>query len=331
MKNMKTKIFTLSTVALLMFAGCTNDNEGANDPIDGEIRLSAAGLSVSTRSASQTIQSERFDNNEKMDIFMTDDAGSGDGYSSYAQPLVATAKTTSGVTNLTFDAGAQFWPIMDHSLNIWAVYPSGLATSAGTGVSFSVKADQSTDANYKASDLMTGIPSAGNPLPASKSFDASIPLKFNHLLTKININLSKTPATTEISDDELKKAKVTLLGILPTTTFTAKADVTQEVTAATGTVTDILLYDGNTKANDALTYSCIIVPQTIAAAAQFIKIELPTASNDLFVYATPSALTLDAQKVYTYNIKIHKASIILTAEIQDWGDGGDTDGTAYIQ
>ena len=28
---------------------------------------------------------------------------------------------------------------------------------------------------------------------------------------------------------------------------------------------------------------------------------------------------------------IHKASIILTAEIQDWGDGGDTDGTAYIQ
>lgn len=341
---MSTKYFFLAAVASVMLAGCSSDDSNSQNYYDGKIRLSATNdMQVSTRTTDQTIQSTAFLTGEKIDIFMTDNDGVAPDLSTYTQPLVCTTTTASGTTSLSFDAGAQYWPINEHALNIWGVYPAGAAGTDVTaaGVPFIVKADQSAVDNYKASDLMTGLPDLTNAVAAAHAYDASVAMTFKHRLTKININLSKTAATTEITNDQLKAAKVSLINTHRKTTFVVKGE-NETLGAAADDATDagttVILYDGSTTANDALTYSCIIPPQTFAANTSFIKIEL--GNGDVFVYSIPAAgLTLDPQHVYTFDIQIHKASILLTATITDWNadhDGDDVDddpeeGTAILQ
>jgi hypothetical protein len=148
----------------------------------------------------------------------------------------------------------------------------------------------------------------------------TIPVVFTHLLSKVKINLSKTPATTTITDEQLATAKVYIMNTLPTTTFAPKTTV---VTAATGAAADIYVGDG-------IASSAIVVPQTVAAGTQYIKVVV---GSDIFIYTAPTGgITLQPQKVHTYDIKIHKATLLLSATITDWASAGDNvSGTGYIQ
>lgn len=317
---MKAKYFFLAVAASAMLSACSND-EGDSPKFDGIIRLTTSSIDVNTRAA-QNIQGTLFDAGESVDIFLKDASDTGTGvagtdYTAYTQPLVSTTTKESTKNNLNF-ATTQIWPINNHSLNVWAVYPSGSATDvAATSVAFSVQTDQSTAAKYKASDLMTGV--AANPVAPSES-TIEIPLVFTHLLSKVNINLSKTAATTTITDEQLAAAKVYIMNTKPTTSFAPKST---DVGTASGDVAEIYIGEG-------ISSSGILVPQAVAAGTQYIKVVV---GDDTFVYAVPTGgITLEAKKVYTYDIKIHKASIILTATITDWVSAGDNvSGTGYIQ
>lgn len=337
---MKTKLFLLAAAATL--ASCSS-NDDAPNYYDGTIRLTTTDMSVNTRGIDQDIQSTQFLNGETVDIFLWDAANTGYAtdpgtpalFSFYTQPLVCTADGSGGLSFVT----PQFWPIQEHSLTIYGVYPSGAVGSNAIGtadmsIAFTVQSDQSTAADYKASDLMVGMPTSGvvtdNPtVAASCAYNPSVPLTFKHMLSKININLSKTTATTEITEEQLRSAKVTLLNIKPTAHFSPKK-ATELAAAADGTAGPVVLYDGTFEPNSALTYSGIVPPQTFAAATQFIKIEV---GADTFVYSIPAGgLTLEGKKVYTFGIKIHKATIILTTTITEWDDSTPaTNGNALLQ
>lgn len=332
---MKTKFFLLAAAATL--ASCSS-NDDAPNYYDGTIRLTTTDMSVNTRGIDQDIQSTQFLNGETVDIFLWDavntgyatNPGSPAAFTFYTQPLVCTADGSGGLTFVT----KQFWPIQEHNLNIYGVYPSGAVgdnNAIGTtdmNIPFTVESNQSTADKYKASDLMVGMPTSGvdtdNPtVAASCAYDENVPLTFKHMLSKININLSKTTATTEITEEQLRHARVSLLNIKPTAHFSPKK-ATALAAAADGTVGPVVLYDGTEQPNSALTYSGIVPPQTFAAGTQFIKIEV---GADTFVYSIPAGgLTLEGKKVYTFGIKIHKATIILTTTITDW-EAASTDPT----
>jgi hypothetical protein len=320
---MKTKYFFLAVAASAMLSACSND-EGDSPKFDGIIRLTTNSIDVNTRAA-QDIQSTNFDADESVAVFLKDATDDGTGvagtdYTAYTQPLVTTAAAASDGKNALNFAETKYWPMENHSLNVWAVYPAGVAGTdvEAAAVSFSVSADQSTTAGYKASDLMTGQP-ATNPVPPTEAA-YTIPVVFTHLLSKVKINLSKTPATTTITDEQLATAKVYIMNTLPTTTFAPKTTV---VTAATGAAADIYVGDG-------IASSAIVVPQTVAAGTQYIKVVV---GSDIFIYTAPTGgITLQPQKVHTYDIKIHKATLLLSATITDWASAGDNvSGTGYIQ
>ena len=338
---MKTKLFLLAAAATL--ASCSSSDDGPNY-YDGTIRLTTTDMSVNTRGTDQDIQSTQFLNGEKVDIFLWDaanvdygtDPGTPAAFSFYTQPLVCTADGSGGLSFVT----PQYWPIQEHPLTIYGVYPSGAVGDNAIGttdmnIPFTVKDNQSTAADYKASDLMVGMPTSGvdtdNPtVDASWAYQPSVPLTFKHMLSKININLSKTTATTEITDEQLKSAEVTLLNIKPTAHFSPKM-ATALAADADGTVGSVVLYDGTIESAPAPAYSGIIPPQTFTAGTQFIQIKVGT---DTFVYSIPAGgLTLEGKKVYTFDIKIHKATIILTTTITDWVDGtpDHTEGNALLQ
>lgn len=309
------KLFFFAAAASVMLAACSSDNEEATVAEKSAIRLSTQSLTGMTRAA-QNLQLDQFAANENVSIFLVENVGgtqtpSGTNVTSYSNPLAY----TTGASGALNPAADQFWPQDGNGLFIFGVYPASAVTPStdynATGISFSVAANQSTDANYKASDLMTGT--AANPVVRTT---AAVPMTFTHLLTKVDVNLQNGDGFTAAEMDD---AVVSILGTKPTTTFDVQSTT---VGAADGTATDIVA--GTGAAN-----SAIIVPQTITAGASFIKV---TVGGGDYIYKMGAATTFDSKKCYTFNITVNKTGLVLTVTtITDWVNGGATAGNATLQ
>ena len=307
---MKTKYFFLAAAASVMLAACSSDETTTEQTT---LRLTTKNVVADTRSAAQDLQLTQFANGQSVGVFLAEDVSgtptlTGTDVTSYTQPLSYTADGAGNLTN------AQYWPASGNGLFIYGIYPANAATAYNaTGVEFSVQADQSSDANYMASDLMTGAPAA-NPVARVST---PVALTFTHLLTKVNINLT---AGTGFTAADLTNATVSILGLKPTTTFSVQSTT---VTAASGTATDIIAGTG-------VTTSAIIVPsQSVAAGTNFIKVSC--AGGD-YIYQMGTATTFGASSVYTYNLTVNKTGITLsTASITAWTSIGAVNGVAELQ
>lgn len=197
-------------------------------------------------------------------------------------------------------------------------------------------ADCDAARGYNGSDLMLGVPESTNPLTQTET-SGPVALTFTHMLSKVIVNILKTDAT-EYTDGQLEVAKVTILNTKPTTTFNVK---TQTLTAASGTATDIIARETETEMDNSdpdnpvdntlytgKSVAAIIVPQTLTASTQFIKIEI---DGDTFIYTLQSGMTFLTAKVYTFDIKVHKSSISVTSTITPWTAEAAVNGKGYLQ
>ena len=313
---MKKNLFLIA-VATAVVAACSSGLDETSVVESYPVRLCTDGLTGMTR-AGQSVQLTQFDESENVSIFLVENVGgtqtpSGTNVTSYSNPLAY----TTGESNALTPAAPQFWPQDGNGLFIFGVYPASAVTSStaynATGISFSVAADQSAEAGYKASDLMTGLPTAGNPRPRTSS---DVPMTFTHLLTKIDVNLT---AGNGFEDDDMDDAVISILGTKPTTTFDVQSTT---VGTASGTAADIVAGTGAAK-------SAIIVPQAIAANASFLKV---TVGGGDYIYKLPAATTFDAQTKYVFNITVNKTGLVLTTtQITAWEDGGAANGSATLQ
>ena len=343
----------LALLAVGICAACTHDGETivnmgqeavvpTNMP--PELSLTYGHDAAGTRAGS-SVQSTQFDANENIDVFMRD---LGDA-STYTPSVITYSTDGSGGLSQTTVAHL-YWPKLLRSLEIYGVYPAGSVTgntpfTYSTEYSFTVRADQTDVANYKASDLMIGFPSSPAPavgdLPCTLRQDGdegTVNLDFKHRLTKIIVTL--TPATWiaesgsigQVTAGDLaysgtgdtKYARVTLCGInrkISFKVYDASSDLGAAVAADEGGNTVVCLGSNN---------AFIVPPQTINTGTTFIKIELidTTIERENKVYATfhydlTANLVLAAKNVYTYNITLEKPQIIVTVNnITAWTDGG---------
>ncbi len=203
-------------------------------------------------------------------------------------------------------------------MNIYAIYPSG--TKAGE--LFTVQADQSADANYKKSDLMYGKP-AQNPVSRTSS---PVNINFSHRLSKVTVVLESGNG-----NPDLNEAVVTLKDVKLSATFTATAE-SGSVSEATGDATDIKVM---TAANNALSGSAVVVPQTLGTS--FIEVKLKnggvlTSSNLKDESDNPiSDVVLTSGKEYKYTITVNLTSLEVTSSISNWSNGGENTGEATMQ
>ncbi len=238
----------------------------------------------------------------------------GDNVTTYAQPLKYTADGSGGLK----PEKDQYWPTSGNGLHIYGVYPCSAATAYNaTNVSFSVEADQSEAADYNASDLMTGVPESDNstPNPVSRTANGTVKLKFTHLLSKININLT---AGAGFADTDLSSATVYIQNTKPKTTFNVQNTT---LGTADGTATDITVCTG-TKG------SAIIVPQTVESGKAFIKVVVGGGS---YIYNLGSETTFAGKTQYTYEITVNKTGLTVTSTINAWAGNSSSSGTASLQ
>lgn len=300
------KNMIFAAIAALALTACSNDDEvkvGGDNAI-----LLTSSLNVAETRAATNIQTSAFDAGETVDVYITENEP-GTNETHYNQPILATTKTGGA---LDLQDGPYYYPTSGNGVNIYALYPA----TAATGELFTIKEDQSTDANYKASDLMYGKP-ASNPVSPSAN---AVNIQFTHLLSKVTINLIAGANVTSLDG-----AKVELLGVKPSTTLTAGING-HSITAASGTATPITVM---TATETVTSGSAIIVPQTLPE--MFLQVTLGGAT--LTGKLSTGEPTLVAGNAYTYDITVNMRGGALEIEgsITPWTDGGTNSGTVNPQ
>jgi hypothetical protein len=204
------KYATSVAIALPLFAACTKD-EVKND----EIRLTTRVEAPTTR-AGQDLQKTQFAADAKVGAFV-DDYTAGTGTTGATTSALYTNHELTADGSGVFAASPMYFPANGHQVNITAYHPYA-ANANALPTAFSVQANQSADADYMASDLMFGAPTAGNPVTRTS---AAVELTFKHLLTKVNINLIQGAGAPDLTG-----AVVKLLGMTQNCTIDANGVVT---------------------------------------------------------------------------------------------------------
>ena len=300
------KNMILAAIAALALTACSNDDEikvGGDNAI-----LLTSSLDVAETRAATNIQTSAFDAGETVDVYITENEP-GTNETHYNQPILATTKTGGA---LDLQDGPYYYPTSGNGVNIYALYPA----TAETGELFTIADDQSTDANYKASDLMYGKPVANPVSPSANAVD----IKFTHLLSKVTINLKPGENVTLLDG-----AKVELLGVKPSTTLTASKDGCS-IGAASGTAIPITVM---TATETVTSGSAIIVPQTLPE--MFLQVTLGGAT--LTGKLSTGEPTLVAGNEYTYDITVNMrgGALEIKGSITPWNNGGTDSGTVNPQ
>ncbi len=171
---------------------------------------------------------------------------------------------------------------------------------------FAVKADQSTEAAYKASDLMVG-----KALNVSPTATATI-IPANHVMSRIVINLEAGNGFTKESIAGSQVA-VKINGVKCNSTL----DIATGKVTATGEVAAV------TPLKEENSYKALIVPQAVEEG------NLITVTVDGRDFNLKKAFTFESAKSHKFTVTLSKTSNGVNVNINPWEDDGvDNGGTA---
>jgi hypothetical protein len=198
-----------------------------------------------------------------------------------------------------------------------------------TGIRHTVMSNQTTPENYYKSDLLYAV--VKNQAPISEA----VVLPFKHLLSRIQVVLV---AGNGVTTSDLDSATVTLLNLKRQIAFNPDKEAdfssqsalagllswsnlfqTSDILMATNKVASV---DEATAANSTAYADAIVVPQTIAKGANFIKVEylgrttyyrIPNGAND-------EDLELESGKQYRFRLIANRigSSYEMTVTVSDW-------------
>ena len=195
---------------------------------------------------------------------------------------------------------------------MWAVYPSTI--TVGT-TDFTIESDQTSDANYKNSDLMIA------QKLENKTKTDDITLSFTHQLSKIIVKLGKEAGV----DGDLTGAVIKLTDVVKKTALTVSGD--------NGITLGSLSSDAGDKGELTIgTYNAtngtaaIVIPQSTGT----MKFKVTLANGGSYTANMPNTTTtFAANKEYTFTLTLKANAITVSASINEWTklDGGSGNAT----
>ena len=234
------------------------------------------------------------------------------------------------------------WQNDQQSITVTAAYKQGKDFTDNEfvgGANLTVAADQSSQANLNAQDLLT-MPTKTISNPSQETTlmqNGKLVINFYHALSKLDVTLELA--------DEFYKAEPKLNNASDITEFTIKGtnagynflpmQTANEnygtVTVTASTAADILAYQSAFTAatddnkNSTAKYEAIVVPQQIAAGALTVSFKIGTRS---FSWTNTTAYTLEQGKQYTLPLTVGYNTVTapalgFTASFWENGIGGN--------
>ena len=328
------KKFLLFALVAATLTACSSDSEPTQAPVASKQPIVLGTGMPTMRSNKQDLQKTELEAGTTVGVYIyfkgaqTTNTTYNYGYKNIAY----TVSGTGGDLSIVTSTEQPYYPdVKTQNIDIYAFAPqvytgtAELSTLTAQDV-FTTKADQTAEADYRASDFVWGK-LADRSAPTTAGTKQEIIM--DHMLSKVNINIA---AGDGVNFSSLAGAKIYLNGVklLGTVDLTTGAvtlrtgtNAASKVTLTTSTSTTGKLADTTT---DCYTSSAVIIPQEIAAADDFIEIELNNGST--YKYKTTATTTFAAKTKYTFDITLSVAGIQLTTTVNNWTDGGTTPGTA---
>jgi hypothetical protein len=313
--------------AVLALTACSNEEENTNKDWNEEIRLCTQNLMM-TRAGSD-IQSTQFAANEQIDVFVYDVADQ----MTYTRPAVYTADGQGGLTT----SPAQLWPSGTGSaINLYAFYPSGavkeenfIGEDEEPEFFFEVAQDQSTEAGYKASDLMFGGSITPNGYQEIARTNSTVPLTFYHMLSKVNLNVTLGEALSE-QVNSISSISAKIQNVSPEAQFFGiiSSSPLQPSMEWGGDPIDINVGD-LTREDGIYSGSAIIPPQMVESGNVLFSITITYNDNSSRTLTyTPSGdgINFDSHYVYNFNITANVWGLSLSTTIEPWSQAQDYSG-----
>jgi len=333
----KRPIYGLLMAAVL--AGCSADEAGTAAENGDElvaVRLTASASATAevsvTRSVSDLPSGTNFatDGSDKVHVWLYADYSARTSKTSEANGLYDHATFTTGTvtggynaltisgTSRTLGKDKLYYPKgAGYTALFYAVHPATVATDA---TSFAVATDQSSDAGYKASDLM--YVKASKPIVSRTDKAAPVQLAFAHQLSRIHVTLTSA------------NIKVTVTGIQLVSVNTAQALTTFDQTGMTlggsSDPADVTMFSGSQELAAAASMECyaVIPPQVFAVGKQLVKVSYTLADGSASAakeayFHLPWEQEIVARKQYNLDLTLANATITTsTLSIGSWTDSG---------
>lgn len=279
----------------LAFASCIGETIESNDETKGkqnEIQLSAV-LQGMTRANNLNLQSTQIVPGQQVGVYIEG-----------CDVSMVNCPWEIGANGSMENRGNKaYWVGTDIDITAYHPYMTDEEVASKT---FSVKTDQSTNADYLASDLLYAQRSASKTT-------APVPLTFYHKLSKIMVQL--------VSDDyeDVSGAKIYVSGTKTETQF----DVDDLQITPQGSVTDIKASISTAQYPSG---AAIIIPQTLEKGTTLLKVFF---DNIEYRYNLPEEMTFHSGKSYLYTVNVRHASReiqLLSYEVIDWNMGEGEEG-----
>lgn len=293
---MKKILLLMAAAAAMTVSGCKKPGPDpvtpTPDPEKIPIRLSTE---ISTKATDGG-----YENGDRIGIYTVN-------YTDGAPGALANSGNHLDNTGFTFDGSEWkadkevYWADQTTSADFYCYYPYTESVADVTALSFSVREDQSSLDNYKASELLWGKTEGAQP--------SADPVKITtrHALSNVIIYVVPGKGYTEESL-AAEEIGVTITGVKTT----AKLNLATGKTSADGDLKDIIPYKENAY------WRALVVPQDIIGK-EIIKVAVGTD-----VYTLNQTVTFEQNKQHTCTLTINRIGEGVNISIGGW-ESADTD------
>ena len=319
------KFFAITAMTAAMITSCSSEDElsQSNYPSDNIVRITAGVNNAKTRAEGTGVSAM----NKDFSLTIVNKNAE----STLAKKYTYINKVFSKKTGDWVCSETLLWQNATTPVDIVAFAPAQDGKFSGVyadgsikPITYSIATDQSTSSDNN--DLLYYY--AQNFNPGDKLVDKKLNIQFNHAFCMIDINV--TLGTEFNKPDILEKSPITEV-TLEGTKIKANVDVknaTNIVTASEeATAAKIITTKGsfdkaaNAEAKAISRFSCITVPQTVAANT--FKVSLKTAGK-LYEWTSDKEITLQSGYRYTLNLTMGNDVVLLKDEkitASPWGEG----------
>lgn len=308
------KHLTIVACALLALCACSggggsNDPDPTPTPTPTPTPSEKLPINISTTMSSRATD-YAFEAGDMIGVYIVNHNADGSAASLMASGnYVDNSKYT--YTNGTWTPATQsYWKDNTTHADFYLYYPYAASVGSVEAMSWSVKADQSQEANYKAADLLIGKTTDVAPTENAVKVDAK------HVMSQMVIKLV---AGNGFTDASLKAAKISVL--INRLKTNASVNLSTGIATATGDDLNITpLKDGDNN------YKAILVPQAVGEG-NLITVNVDGKDYNLAKDAKFTAF--EAGKKYQFTVTLSKTSNGVNVNITKWEDDGiDYGGTA---